>query len=241
MGKKRAARTKGDANRTPSTTVRRNCADEPQIEAWDDYFMELARTVARKSKDPKCRVGAVIVSPDNLVLATGFNGLARGVHDDLELLEDADEKLRWICHAEGNAILNAGRSGVAVRGCTIYVTKFPCLSCFNAIAQGGLACIYTDDHRYWDDDPLDGAGSTYPHSRKQALIRQVGIRVIADNHPDFSRRWRVGHPGSPLPSDGLSDVSNTRLPISRRHSSMRKPPAKVSAHRTPGYLRKRET
>jgi dCMP deaminase len=171
------------------------------------------------------------------------DSLARGVHDDHELLEDADEKLRWICHAEGNAILNAGRSGVAVRGCTIYVTKFPCLSCCNAIAQGGLACIYTDDHRYRDDDPLDGTDADYPHSRKQALLRQVGIRVIADNHPDFSRRWHLAHPGRDrdLPSADRNDVQNRRPTTGgRRHSSLRKPLAKVLAQRTPRYLPKRE-
>jgi len=128
------------------------------IEDWDQYFHGIAEAVARKSKDPRCRVGAAIVSQDKIVLATGFNGLARGVFDDESLLADIGEKLKWICHAEVNAIFNAVRSGVSLKGSTIFVTKFPCFPCCNAIAQAGLQRIYTLDNRYWDEDPFDGKG-----------------------------------------------------------------------------------
>lgn len=68
-------------------------------------------------KDPSCKVGAIIVSPDNLVVATGFNGLARTLVDDETLLQNKLEKLGWVVHAEHNAILNAARNGVmTVRG-----------------------------------------------------------------------------------------------------------------------------
>lgn len=56
-----------------------------------------------KSKDPRCQVGAVIVSPKNVILSTGFNGLARCLHDNHDILENPDEKLKVICHAENNA------------------------------------------------------------------------------------------------------------------------------------------
>lgn len=69
--------------------------------------------------------------------------MARGVHDDEQTLMDADEKLRVICHAENNAIMNAARIGVALQGAAIYVTKFPCLACCNAIIQAGVKKIYT--------------------------------------------------------------------------------------------------
>ncbi len=118
--------------------VHSNSAEQPYIKDWDQYFLNIARAVAWKSKDPKCQVGAVIVSEDQLVLATGFNGLARGVFDAEDLLQDAKEKLRWICHAETNAIFNAARTGASLKGCTIFVTKFPCLVCCDAIAQAGI-------------------------------------------------------------------------------------------------------
>lgn len=163
------------------------------IEEWDEYFLAVAQTIARKSKDPKCQVGAVIVSEDKLVLSTGFNGLARGVYDDDDLLDDVDEKLKWICHAEFNAVLNAARNGVALKGCSIFVTKFPCFACCNSIAQTGITRIYTHDDRFWDDDPVDG-----DHKRKKRLLKEASIRVDAPFHPYFQ-------PSKPLT---LNDVAN---------------------------------
>ncbi len=152
------------------------------IEGWDDYFAEIAMTVARKSKDPKCKVGCVVTSEDNLIVSTGFNGFPRGVHDSQQLLNDVDQKLVWVCHAEANAILNAARSGVALKGCTIYVTKFPCFNCCQLIVQSGIGAIYTRDSRYWDDDPADKESH---HGRKRSLLAQSGIRVTAPNHPEY--------------------------------------------------------
>jgi deoxycytidylate deaminase len=62
------------------------------IADWDEYFPEIAMTVARKSKNPDCLVGAVTVSADGLLLATRYNGFPRGVYDDVKPLKDRNEK-----------------------------------------------------------------------------------------------------------------------------------------------------
>ena len=152
-----------------------------QVDSWDEYFLYFAEVASIKSKDPRCPVGAVIVSPENLLLSTGFNGMARGVYDDERILLDADEKLKVICHAENNAILNAARlGGRGLDGATIYVTKFPCLACCNAIIQAGIKQIYTHDDSFWNDDPADG-----DHSRKLRLLREAHVVVRAPYHPAF--------------------------------------------------------
>lgn len=151
------------------------------IEDWDEYFLAIAEVVAQKSKDPRSQVGAVLASSDSVLMSTGFNGFARGIFDDVRLLRKRNEKLSWICHAEMNAIWNAGRLGVPLKGSTIYVNKFPCLACCNAIVQTGIVRIYTHDSKYWDGDHLDK-----DHSRKRSLLRQARIKVDAPFHPDFS-------------------------------------------------------
>lgn len=156
------------------------------VEDWDDYFQWLAEAVAIKSKDPRCKVGAVIVSSDHLVLSTGFNGLARGIYDDERLLADAGEKIKAICHAEANAIFNAARKGVTLQGTSIFVTKFPCLACCNAIIQAGITRIHTHDNRFWDDDPLDG-----DHHLKRNVLRQSRTKVDAPFHPEFVPRVAI--------------------------------------------------
>jgi len=156
------------------------------VDTRDEYFLCIARAASIKSKDPRCPVGAVIASPDNVVLSTGFNGLARGVYDDEHTLADADEKLKVICHAEQNAILNAARIGVALEGASIFVTKFPCLTCCNAIIQAGITRIYTHDRWFWDDDPFDK-----DHSRKKNILRQARVRVEAPFHPEYAPKEQI--------------------------------------------------
>jgi dCMP deaminase len=150
------------------------------VDSWEEYFLWVAEAVAIKSKDPRCRVGAVIASTENLIIATGFNGLARRIHDSETLLADAEEKLKVICHAEANAIFNAARFGIPLAGSSIFATKFSCLSCCNAIIQAGISRIYTHDNRFWDDDPMDR-----DHKHKRSVLRQSGIKVDAPYHPEF--------------------------------------------------------
>jgi dCMP deaminase len=150
------------------------------VDRWDEYFLNIAKVVSIKSKDPKCPVGAVIVSDDNIILSTGFNGPARGVHDDEEILLNADEKLKVICHAEHNAVMNASRIGIALQGASIFVTKFPCLACCNSIIQAGITQIYTHDNEFWNDDPFDG-----DHSRKKRVLHEARVKIDAPYHPEF--------------------------------------------------------
>lgn len=157
---------------------------------WDTYFMGVAAAVAAKSKDPNCKVGAVMVSADKLIVATGFNGIARTLEDDSGLLAQKFDKLGWVVHAEHNAILNAARAGAATLNCTVYVNKFPCFACMQVLVQSGVSRVYTDDREYWGNDPLDG-----DHSGKRHIIAKSRIMVTAPNHPDFNGKLPVLKPG----------------------------------------------
>src|SRR5664280_2545750 len=85
---------------------------------WHIRFLDLAKHIAQWSKDPKTKVGAVIVDEDNIILGIGYNGFPRGVQDYSERYNDRDTKLKYVVHAELNAILNTNRS---VKDATIYV------------------------------------------------------------------------------------------------------------------------
>jgi dCMP deaminase len=162
---------------------------------WDEYFLYMATTASIKSKDPRCPVGAVIISQDHVLLSTGFNGFARGVYDDEDTLGNVDEKLKVICHAELNAIMNAARTGGrGLEGTTIYVSKFPCLSCLNAIVQAGIKRIYTHDHEFWKDDPFDKEGNL-----KLRVIHETHTQVDAPFHPAFQPQKAIRVPKKPGP------------------------------------------
>ena len=119
---------------------------------WDEYFMGIASLSALRSKDPSTQVGACIVDANHKVVSIGYNGMPRGVDDDLIPWghgEGLDSKYLYVCHAEFNAILNT-RDGSALNGCTIYVTLFPCNECAKAIVQTGIKHIVYADDKYHD-------------------------------------------------------------------------------------------
>lgn len=107
---------------------------------WDERFMELAKHVASWSKDPSTKVGAIIVDDNNRVVSMGYNGFPRGVEDLEERYNDRETKLKFVCHAERNAIDQSPKS---VEGCYLVSTLFPCNECTKSIIQSGIAAILT--------------------------------------------------------------------------------------------------
>ena len=142
--------------------------------SWDEYFMGIAMLAAKRSKDPSTQVGACIVSPDNIIISTGYNGMPKGCSDDEFpwAREGADTKYPFVVHAELNAILNA--NGRDLRGSRIYVSLFPCNECAKAIIQSGVKEVLYLSDKYKDTmgnlaskRMLDAAGVKYTKLRPE--------------------------------------------------------------------------
>ena len=117
---------------------------------WDEYFMGIAMLAAKRSKDPNTQVGACIVSPDNIIISTGYNGMPTGCSDDVFpwAREGEETKYPYVVHAELNAILNA--NGRDLRGSRLYVALFPCNECAKAIIQSGVKEVLYLSDKYND-------------------------------------------------------------------------------------------
>ena len=135
---------------------------------WDSRFLELANSIATWSIDPSRGVGAVIVSPMRQVLATGYNGLPRGVEDHPDRLE-RPVKYDLTVHAEMNAIIQCARNGISPVGATMYSSFSPCIHCTLSIVQAGIQRVVTrtiergDEH--WNES-ID---------KSIAMFEEVGI------------------------------------------------------------------
>lgn len=110
---------------------------------WIEYFARMLDVIKLKSKDPSTKVGALITDSDHAIISTGFNGFPSGVVDRPERYEDRELKYQMVVHAEMNAILLAAKNGKSLKGCTIWVNKYPCCECTKAIIQSGIeqVCI----------------------------------------------------------------------------------------------------
>lgn len=126
----------------------------------DRYYLNIAEAVAERSTCRRRRYGAVIVNHDEIV-ATGYNGAARGVLDCLEAgscwredngIPHGEQYEKCIgVHAEQNAIISAARSEMI--GGTLYLAGFegfyriedpqPCLICSRMIRNAGITRVVT--------------------------------------------------------------------------------------------------
>lgn len=141
--------------------------------SWDDYFMGIAKTVSERSTCDRKHVGAVIVR-ENVILSTGYNGSVRGEShcDDVgHLLEDS-HCVRTV-HAEANAIAQAAREGIALRGGAIYVTSSPCWPCQKLILNAGIwRIVYGSGYR----------DIMFQHISRETFLRR-GMEVVDLSDP----------------------------------------------------------
>lgn len=128
---------------------------------WDDYFMEIAFTVAERSTCDRAHVGAVLVR-DRRILTTGYNGAPAGLPhcDEVGHLMIDNHCVRTL-HAEQNAIIQGALHGISIEGGTAYVTHQPCLTCAKMLINSGIKRIVY-------------AGN-YPDENSRLFLQQAGV------------------------------------------------------------------
>lgn len=122
---------------------------------WADYFMRSAYLIATRATCDRKHVGAVIVTQDNRVVASGYNGSPAGTPscDEVGHELSAGHCVRTI-HAEANAISFAGRTA---QGCTLYTTVIPCYDCCKLVVNAGIQRVVYDEFypsRYGKSDQV---------------------------------------------------------------------------------------
>ena len=152
---------------------------------WEEYFMGLAHLSGLRSKDPNTQVGAVIVDENNRVVSIGYNGFPSGVSDDeFPWGREGgvlDTKYAFVVHAELNAILNSQRS---VRGCTLYVSLFPCNECAKAIIQSGIRRIVYESDKYADTDVTQVSKKMLMEAGVELVQLNYCVEISLTSHPN---------------------------------------------------------
>jgi dCMP deaminase len=123
--------------------------------SYDEYFMEMAHVVAKRSTCLRRTVGAILVKEKH-ILSTGYNGAPKGLRHCSEtgcLREDQNipsgqrhELCRGL-HAEQNAIIQAAVFGVSIKGSVLYCTNTPCVVCVKMLINAGVTeIIYSGEY-----------------------------------------------------------------------------------------------
>lgn len=122
----------------------------------DEYYLNIAEAVLRRSTCLRRQYGAVIVKDDRII-ATGYNGSARGEENCCDVgacwreahgVPHGEQYEKCVgIHAEDNAITAAGREAIDA---TLYLVGIedgkrirarPCVMCKRKIKNSGIARI----------------------------------------------------------------------------------------------------
>jgi len=139
--------------------------------SWDEYFIEVARLVSKRSTCLRRSVGAVLVK-DKRILATGYNGAPRGLkhcldtgclREKLKIPSGERHELCRALHAEQNALIQASLYGVSVKDSTLYSTNQPCVICAKMLINAGIKEIVISDG--------------YPDKMAMDFLKEAKIKV----------------------------------------------------------------
>lgn len=117
---------------------------DSNVPEWVDYFMNIARAVSARSKDPATKVGAILIDDNNHIIGTGYNGFPPGVQDTPERWE-RPAKYDLVVHAEANCLLHTTKSA---RNAKLYTTMYPCQDCAKLIAAAGIKEVFYSSDKY---------------------------------------------------------------------------------------------
>jgi dCMP deaminase len=141
--------------------------------SWDEYFIEISRTVAKRATCDRGMSGCVIAR-DKQILTTGYVGAAAGLpqcdevgHLFQEVINEKGVKSKHCVrtsHAEQNAIVQAAKIGVSIKGATMYCKMVPCPVCARMIINAGIVRVVAEKHYH-------GAGLTYD------MFEQAGVEL----------------------------------------------------------------
>jgi dCMP deaminase len=123
--------------------------------SYDEYFMDMAGVVAKRSTCLRRGVGAILVK-DRHILSTGYNGAPKGfrhcsevgcLREKMGVPSGEKHELCRGLHAEQNAIIQAAVFGVSIKGSTLYCTNTPCVVCVKMLVNAGVEeIVYSGDY-----------------------------------------------------------------------------------------------
>ena len=135
----------------------------------DQYFMEIATVIAKRSTCLRNQVGALFVK-NKRILSTGYNGAPSGLeHCDVvgcareDVASGTRHELCRAVHAEQNAIIQAAIHGISIEGSTLYCTHQPCILCAKMMINAQVKRVVYSQ--------------SYPDGTALQFLKQAGIEV----------------------------------------------------------------
>ena len=154
--------------------------------SYDEYFMEMAHVVSKRSTCQRRKVGAILVK-DKHILSTGYNGAPKGLkhcsevgclRENLDVPSGERHELCRGLHAEQNAIIQAAVFGTSIKDSVLYCTNTPCVVCVKMLINAGVNEIVFSGE--------------YPDDLAKKMLSESNIKIKRFNNynPSFNEKMR---------------------------------------------------
>ncbi|HET7445819.1 MAG TPA: deaminase [Solirubrobacterales bacterium] len=121
-------------------------------------------------------------------------------------------------HAEMDALMDAARRGVSVKGCTLYTTTFPCHNCArHIIGAGVMRVVYVSPYAKSQAEELHSDAIDFAKAKPREGAVQfepfVGVapRRYLDLFEASRRKDEDGHVIEPIPSEAILSIPDVEL------------------------------
>ena len=148
--------------------------------SYDEYFMEMANVVSKRSTCLRRKVGAILVK-DKHILSTGYNGAPKGLkhcsevgclREELNVSPGERHELCRGLHAEQNAIIQAAVFGISIKNSVLYCTNTPCVVCVKMLINAGVKeIVYSGE---------------YPDELAKKMLNESDIKLRNFNNKNLS-------------------------------------------------------
>jgi dCMP deaminase len=147
-------------------------------------YLDMAKTISKKSKDRSSKVGCVIVSKKyNTVLSLGYNGFPRGfISDDDDKYHERPLKYDYTNHAEENAICSAARNGgVSLFNSVLFCTHPPCHKCTRLLINSGVETMIFPKKQ--DKDFIERSKDSFEIAKH--MCEGLAHRIVLTENDEF--------------------------------------------------------
>ena len=138
---------------------------------WDEYFSKIVNVTSERSPCKRLQVGCLFVK-DNRIISQGYNGFLPGCPHKSIVINNHEQAT---LHAEQNALIDCAKRGVSCKGCTVYVTHYPCIICCRLLLAAEVSEI-----KYLNDYNNNKLVNYFSKQFNVPLIKLNNLKLIND-------------------------------------------------------------
>jgi deoxycytidylate deaminase/thymidylate synthase ThyX len=193
-----------------------------QRPSWDEYFINIMEMIGSRATCDRGRSGCVITK-EKRIISSGYVGSPINtphcdeIGHEMATMINSEGKESKHCirttHAEQNAICQAARAGISLKGATLYCKMTPCYTCAKMIINSGIVRVVC-------------ASDYHAGSRSKEIFAQAGVEfeLLNDEMMTYPEMGAEEHSHEAVIEDkNIPELAPAPAPVMTREPELSQP------------------